>query len=363
MTTVFDPADLGRYRLNNRIVMSPMTRARSHNDEGNATASMATYYAQRASAGLIITEGIWPVPEGKGYPDTPGLSEPEHVASWRVVTDAVHAVDGRIFAQLMHTGRIGHPTNFTRDGLELVGASAVTAAGKIYTHAGMVDYTEPRALTEEEILATIAGFAQAARNAIDAGFDGVEIHGANGYLPHQFLSSSANLRDDAWGGSIDNRVRFTAEVAKAVSDAIGADRVGLRISPANPFNDISEENTPELYRALIAAIAPLHLAYLHIMETPGPENRALTLELRDAFEGPLILNPATPDGVTGPDEVHLVEDGVTDFISFGALFISNPDLPARLAKGSPFNEPKRDAFYAGDDEGYIDYPALEDATS
>lgn len=352
MSTAFEPLDLAGTELANRIVMSPMTRSRAHDTV--PTPAMAEYYAQRASAGLIITEGIQPSAIGQGYPFTPGLHSDEQVEGWRGVTDAVHAAGGRIFAQLMHTGRISHPSVLPGD-LHPVGASAVRPAGQLFTGSGMAEFVTPRELTGAEVEATIADFATAARNAVEAGFDGIELHGANGYLLHQFLADNTNRRADEWGGPVENRIRFVVEVVRATSEAIGAHRVGLRISPSNPYNDIAEESTEELYPALVDAIDPFGLAYLHIGETG---ERALTLELRKRFSGALILNPFTPDGVTGPDHLPLLDDGTADALSFGALFLANPDLPARLANGGPFNTPDPATFFGGTEKGYLDYPAL-----
>jgi N-ethylmaleimide reductase len=352
MTTAFDPIDIGGVRLANRIAMSPMTRNRAPGTK--PTAEMVTYYTQRASAGLIITEGTQPSVVGQGYLNTPGLHSDEQVQAWKTVTDAVHAAGGVIFAQLMHTGRVGHPS-FLPDGLTPSGPSAVRAKGQVVTADGMQDFVTPVELTEEGVTATIADFAQAARNALDAGFDGVELHSANGYLLHQFLATNANQRTDGWGGSVAGRIRFPVEVARAVADAIGAHRVGLRISPGNPFNDIVEDGYRETYTAFVEAIDPLGLAYLHISEGP---DRELTLSLRKNFSGTLILNPFTPDHPTGPEELTLIEDGTADILTFGKLFLANPDLPARLAQNGPFNTPDPTTFYGGDERGYIDYPAL-----
>jgi N-ethylmaleimide reductase len=316
---------------------------------------MAVYHGQRASAGLIVTEGVQPSVVGQGYPDTPGLHSEEQVAAWRPVTQAVHDRDGVIFAQLMHTGRIGHPSRLP-DGLVPVGASAVAAKGEVYTHDGPKEYVTPRELNEQEIAQTIADFASAARNAIAAGFDGVEIHGANGYLVHQFLSANANQRTDGWGGSIEGRIRFAVEVAGAVADAIGGHRVGFRISPGNPYNDIVEENLEKVYGALLERLAPMSLAYLHLMEGP---DRELTRQLRQAWPSAFVLNPFTHPQHTGPDAIALVEEGLADLVAFGGLFLANPDLPRRLALGGPFNTPDPATFYGGDHRGYTDYPTLD----
>lgn len=353
MTTAFEPFLLGGVRLANRIAMAPMTRSRA-GEGGTATESTAVYYAQRAGAGLIVTEGTQPSVVGQGYPDTPGLHSAEQVAAWRPVTDVVHRDGGVIYAQLMHTGRIGHPS-LLPDGLVPVGPSPVAAKGQVFTHEGPKEFVTPRELTDEEIRRTIADFADAARNAIDAGFDGVEIHGANGYLVHQFLASNANRRTDAWGGTTEGRIRFAVEVATAVAEAIGGHRVGFRISPGNPFNDIAEENLEETYGALVRALAPLELAYLHLMEGP---HRDLTLNLRENWPGAFILNPFTHPEVTGPDALALIKDGTADLVSFGSMFLANPDLPHRLKQGGPFNTPDPTTFYGGDDKGYTDYPSL-----
>ena len=354
MTTAFEPIDLAGTNLANRIVMAPMTRSRAYGPGATPTPLMATYYAQRAAAGLIITESTQPSVLGQGYLYSPGLHSAEQVAAWRQVTDAVHATGGVMFAQLMHAGRVSHP-GLLPDGMMPVGPSAVAAIGQAHTLEGKKDFVTPVELTEAEILGTIQDFADAARNAIDAGFDGVELHGANGYLLHQFLSTNANQRSDRWGGSIHGRIRFAVEVVRAVVDAIGAHRVGLRISPANPYNDIVEDGYRDTYRALVDTLVPFGLAYLHMMET---SDRELTVELRRRFGGSFILNPATPGAVTNIDALALVEDGTADMISFASLFLANPDLPARLAAGGPFNIPDPATFYGGDESGYTDYPSL-----
>ncbi|MFE2295821.1 alkene reductase [Streptomyces sp. NPDC059452] len=354
MTTAFDPIDLSGTPLANRIVMAPMTRSRA-GEGGTATELTAAYYAQRASAGLVITEGIQPSVVGQGYPFTPGLHSAEQVASWRKVTDAVHAEGGRIFAQIMHSGRIGHPV-LLPDGLVPVSASPVRAAGQLYTAEGPKDFVEPHELTDAEIRQTVADFVSASRNAIEAGFDGVELHGANGYLIHQFLAPNTNLRTDAWGGSETGRIRFAVEVVKAVAAEIGAARTGLRISPANPYNDIDEPAPDAVYTALVQEIEPLGLAYLHILE--NAPIRELTLALRKAFTGTVLINVHS-DGPTGPDAHTVIDDGIADLISYGALFLANPDLPARLKAGGPFNTPDPSTFFGGDAKGYTDYPALD----
>jgi N-ethylmaleimide reductase len=354
MTTAFDPIYLGGRRLANRIAMAPMTRSRAFGPGAAPTELMATYYAQRAGAGLIVTEGIQPSPVGQGYPDTPGLHTNEQVEAWRTVTDAVHSAGGVIFAQLMHTGRISHPA-LLPDGLVTVGPSAVAATGQVYTHEGPKDFVTPVELGEAEIRQTIADFTAAARNAIATGFDGVEIHGANGYLIHQFLAPNSNRRTDAWGGDTEGRIRFAVEVVTAVAEAIGSEQVGLRVSPGNPFNDIAEDNPGEVYPALLDRLAGLDLAYMHVLESP---DRELTARLRKTWPGTFILNPFTHPDATGPDALALVADGSADLIAYGALFLANPDLVARLAASGPFNTPDPATFYGGDHRGYTDYPAL-----
>lgn len=360
MSTAFEPYKLGALTLKNRIVMAPMTRRRAIGVGQSPTEAMATYYSQRAGAGLIVTEGTQPSAIGQGYPDTPGLHSEEQIAAWRVVTDAVHASGGVIFAQLMHVGRLSHP-DLLGGGMRPVGASPVAAKGQLNTGGGHQPYPEPEELTDTLVLATIADHAQAARNAIKAGFDGVELHGANGYLIQQFLSSNTNHRTDRWGGSAERRARFGIEVAKAVADAIGAERVGFRISPGGTLNDISETDTADVYRYLVEGLAELDLVYLHAMEMPG--QRPHIEQARQLWPNTFILNPATYPNPTGPGELQLIGDGLADLISFGALFISNPDLPKRLAVGGPFAAPDMSKAYGGGEAGYIDYPSLEDATA
>jgi N-ethylmaleimide reductase len=357
MTSAFQPSQLGPITLSNRIVMAPMTRSRAYGPGATPTDLMTTYYAQRASAGLIVTEGVQPSPAGQGYPDTPGLHSPEQVTAWRAVTDAVHSRGGRIFAQLMHVGRLSDP-DLLPAGLSPVGPSAIAAQGSIYTHQGPKPFPMPKELDEAGIAHTIDDFAHAAANAVAAGFDGVELHGANGYLIHQFLASNANRRSDRWGGTPENHARFGIEVARAVADRIGPDRVGFRISPGNPLHDITEDDIAVTYAALLAGLAEVKLAYLHIMESPG--QRPFTLTARRDWPSTLILNPDTRPNPTGPGELALIEDGTADLIAFGSLFIANPDLPARLAAGGPFSIPDRKWSFGGGERGYIDYPTLEE---
>lgn len=357
MSTAFTTLRIGPYEVQNRIAMSPMTRSRAYGPDSSPTPEVARHYAQRASAGLIVTEGIQPNEIGQGYPDTPGLHSQTQIDAWRGVTDAVHAADGVIFAQLMHTGRVGHPANY-RVPTTPVGPSPVKAAGQIFTHEGMKDFVVPRPLSGGEIEQTIEDFAQAARNAVAAGFDGVELHGANGYLLHQFLSVNANQRADQWGGSTRNRARMIIETTRAVADAIGSDRTALRISPANPLNDITEDDYPDTYPLVLEALNTVGLAYLHVLESRAPE---FTPVLREAWDGVLMLNPATPGSRTGPEQLPLLDQGAADVLSFGQLFIANPDLPERLAAGAPLADPDMTKAYGGDERGYTDYPRLSDS--
>ncbi|MEW1861740.1 alkene reductase [Streptomyces sp. NPDC088194] len=357
MMDAFAPIDVAGRPLANRIVMAPMTRSRAYGPGATATDLMATYYSQRASAGLIVTEGIQPSPVGQGYPDTPGLHAPEQVAAWRRVTDAVHREGGVIFAQLMHTGRLSHPSLLPA-GLSPVAPSPVAARGQVFTHQGPMDFVTPRELDTDAITRTIADFADTARNAIAAGFDGVELHGANGYLIHQFLAPNTNQRTDDWGGDVTGRVRFGLEVAAAVAEAIGGHRTGFRISPGNPYNDIAEKDAADVentYTTLVAKLGELNLAYLHMLEGV---DRTLTARLRKTWPSTFILNPFTLPERTGPDALTLIQDGTADMIAFGALFLANPDLPARLAAQGPYNTPDPATFYGGDHHGYTDYPHL-----
>ena len=348
MTTAFDPIDLSGTQLANRIAMAPMTRSRA-GDGGTATELTAEYYAQRASAGLIITEGIQPSVVGQGYPFTPGLHSAEQVASWRKVTDAVHAAGSRVYIQLMHVGRISHPDN-TPHHRQPVAPSAIRPAGVMFTASGPLEMPEPRALSTQEVAETVEDFRRAAAAAVAAGADGVEIHGANGYLVHQFLSGNANQRTDRYGGSIEARIRFAVEVVAAVADEIGPERTSIRISPGNPYNDIVESDTHELYPALVEALRPLNLAYLHLMHV-GDEQ--LLDMLRAQWPGTLILNRP---GADIPTRAKDIDNGTADLVSVGALALANPDLVERLRVGAELNTPDPATFYGGGAVGYTDYP-------
>ena len=349
-TGLWDPITIGEVHLEHRLAMAPMTRSRS-TPEGVPTDLNAEYYAQRASIGLIITEGTQPSDDGQGYLLTPGIYTDEQIAGWRGVTDAVHEAGGRIFVQLMHTGRISHPSN-TPHGRRPVGPSAVRPEGEMFTASGLQEMPEPRALSEEEIADTVGDFRRAAAAAIAAGADGVEIHGANGYIVQQFLSSNANQRTDRYGGPIENRIRFAVEVASAVAEEIGPGRTGVRISPGNPFNDIVEDDVHELYMALVDALAPLDLAYLHVFHG-GDED--LLRSVRRGWPGVLLLNRGGADIETRARDI---EAGVADVVTVGTMALANPDLVARVKNGAPFNEPDPATMYGGGERGYTDYPTL-----
>ena len=348
--SLWSAVKIGTMDLPHRLAMAPMTRDRSRPD-GVPTPQNAVYYAQRASLALIISEGTQPSPDGQGYLFTPGVHTREQVAGWRRVTDAVHDRGGRIAIQLMHVGRVSHPSNTTH-GRQPVAPSAVQPQGVMFTAAGALPMPEPRALATEEVSGVVQQFRDAAAAAIAAGADAVEIHAANGYLLHQFLSSNANRRTDAYGGSITNRIRLSVEVAQAVADEIGADRTGIRISPGNPFNDIVEDDAPALYAALVDALAPLGLAYLHVAHA-GDED--LLRSLRAAWPTALLLNRA---GADLPTRIADLDAGLADVITVGAMALANPDLVARVQAGASLNQPDRASFYGGGDQGYLDYPTL-----
>ncbi|WP_043632745.1 alkene reductase [Nonomuraea candida] len=357
MSDLLKPVTIGRLDLPNRLVMAPMTRSRARG--GLVGELTAEYYGQRSGAGLIIAEGTQPCVIGQGYIDTPGLHSPEQAAAWRKVTDEVHGRGGRIFVQLMHAGRIGHPCLYPGGELPLA-PSAIASGERLYTPQGLLDHPTPRAMTLDDIARAIDDFVTAARYAMDAGFDGVELHGASGYLIHQFLSDNTNRRTDAYGGSVERRIRFAVEVARAVGDAIGPARTGLRISPGITYNGMAESDPEILYPALVRALAPYGLGYLHVSEYG---TRPITEELRAAWPGSLLLNPhpgAGDEPATVTDGEEALASGVADAISFGQLWLANPDLPARVAAGGPYGKADPATFYGGDHRGYTDYPTLEE---
>jgi 2,4-dienoyl-CoA reductase-like NADH-dependent reductase (Old Yellow Enzyme family) len=355
MSELFEPVTAGALALANRVVMAPLTRSRA--GAGMVPTDLnVEYYSQRAGAGLIITEGTQPSAAGQGYSSTPGLHTDEQQAGWARVAQAVHARGGRIVVQLMHAGRIAHPDN--KGGVETVAPSAIAAPGQIFTANGMANHAQPRALETEELAAVIGEYVDASRRAVAAGLDGVELHAANGYLLHQFLSPASNQRTDGYGGSPQARARFVLEVARAVADAIGADRVGIRVSPGNLAGGTAETDAAETaatYRALVDGLAPLGLAYLHVLGDPAAE---LTQDLRRRFGGVFMANSGFAEVTTLDEARQLVAEGLADLVSVGRLFIANPDLVRRWRTGAEVNQPDPSTFYGGGAEGYTDYPEL-----
>lgn len=352
-TSLFTPYTLGALELPHRVLMAPMTRNRA-GAEGVPTALNAEYYRQRAGAGLIITEGTQPSAAGQAYPGTPGLHDDAQQRGWEPVIEAVHDARGRIFIQLMHGGRISHPL-LQPGGARPVAPSAVKPAGEVFIGAGMVPFVTPRELRREELAVVREQFVAAARRAIAAGADGVELHAANGYLLHQFLSARTNRRGDDYGGaSIANRIRFVVEVAAAVSAAIGGDRVGVRISPGGTFNDMDEPDAIATYTVLLQSLGWLGLAYVHVIESADAGFSAVDVT-RGAWRGTLIAN--------GVDAEVALAAGRADLVSFGRAFLANPDLPERLRAGAPLNAADPDTFYGGEARGYVDYPVLAEAVA
>ena len=362
-TDLFDPVQLGPYRLANRIVMAPLTRARAQGaDVPNPLA--VEYYAQRADAGLLISEATQISPQGKGYAWTPGIYSAAQVEAWSAVTRAVHARGGRIFLQLWHVGRISHPS-LQQGGVLPVAPSAIAPQGKAFTETGFVPYVTPRALATGEMPGIVEDYRRAAENALAAGFDGVEIHAANGYLLEQFLRDSTNKRTDRYGGSRENRARLLLEVAAAVVGVWGGARVGIRLSPVSPSNDLGPDSDPEAtYSHLAAALAPLRLVYMHVIEgaTQGPREvpNGFDLQvLRRLFRGLYIAN----NGYDLALAQEARRRSLADLIAFGRPFIANPDLVERLKTGAPLNELDRKTLYGGDAKGYTDYPTLQRASA
>lgn len=350
-TSVFDPIKLGRMQLANRIVMAPMTRSRG--SEGDLVSDLhVSYYRQRASAGLLITEGTQPSKNGKGYCRTPGIYNQEQVAAWKKVTDAVHAEGGKIVLQIMHCGRVGSSDNKDSDA-ETVAPSAIQCKDEIFTETGMQPMEIPRALSTEEIPAVIEEYRQATINAYAAGFDGVELHCTSGYLPAQFLSTGTNQRDDQYGGSLENRLRFVLETLAAMCSVDGPDRVGMRICPGNPFNDLQDDDPQQTFEALLAAVDEFGLAYLHVIRMPqGPvDNLALAKRL---FHGNLMIN----DSYSLEQANAAIASGEGDLVSFGRLYISNPDLVARFSCGAKLARMDPATLYTPGPQGYIDYPEM-----
>jgi N-ethylmaleimide reductase len=355
---LFSPFRLGALDLPNRIVMAPMTRNRA--GPGNVpTALNASYYAQRAGAGLIVAEASQVSPQGLGYPGTPGIHSAEQTAGWRLVTEAVHAAGGRIFLQLWHVGRISHPS-LQPGGALPVAPSAIAPAGQAWTLEGMKPYVTPRALETTEIPGIVEQFRQGAANARAAGFDGVEVHAAHGYLLDQFLRDKTNHRADAYGGSASNRARLLVEVMEAVAGEWSGERVGVHLSPTNlAFNDISDSDPAQTFSTAVRALDRLGLGYLHLVE-PGPADPVGPGPRLDAaFFRPLWRTALVVNKAYDLDRANTVlRSGAADLVSFATLFIANPDLPERLRRNAAFNQAERKAFYGGGAAGYTDYPAL-----
>ena len=347
--SLFEPVRIGALELPNRIAMAPMTRNRSPGTV--PTALNALYYRQRASAGLIITEASQIAPEGVGYPNTPGIHTEAQVEAWRQVTDAVHAEGGRVFIQLWHVGRISHPS-LQPGGALPVAPSAIRPEGQSFTYEGLKDYVTPRALDIGEIPGVVEAYARATRNARAAGFDGVEIHAANGYLIDQFLRSGSNHRDDAYGGPVDRRARFLLEVTDAVVAAWDAGRVGVRLSPCGGFNSMHDDDPAETFTYAARALGERALAYLHVIEFVETHDAFDFGAIRDAFGGPYMANGAYDLAKAA----RAIGQGRADLVSFGVPFIANPDLPERLASGAPLAEADQATFYGGNEKGYTDYP-------
>jgi len=350
MSKLFDPIRVGDLDLPNRVIMAPLTRSRAVGGDRVPNELMAQYYVQRASAGLILTEATAVMPQGVGYADTPGIWSEAQVEGWKMVTDAVHAAGGRIFLQLWHVGRISDPSFL--DGELPVAPSAIPAAGHVSLLRPKRDYPTPRALDTEEIPGIVAAFRKGAENAKLAGFDGVEIHGANGYLLDQFLQDKTNKRTDAYGGSLENRARLMLEVTDACIEVWGASRVGMHLAPRGDAHDMGDSNPAETFGYLATELGKRGIAFICAREALGP-NR-LGPQLKKAFGGVYIAN----EKLTRDSAEQVIASGEADAVAFGQLFIANPDLPKRLELDAPLNAPQPETFYHPGAEGYVDYPAL-----
>jgi N-ethylmaleimide reductase len=349
MATLFDPIKIGNIELDNRIIMAPMTRSRA-NDAGVQPSFAAEYYRQRASAGLIITEATNISPMAKGYVRTPGIYTNDQIEAWRAVPEAVHEAGGKIFLQVFHTGRIALP-DFLPNDAQPVAPSAVTAKGQNYTDEGMKEFVAPREITRAEIAQTVRDFTNAAGNAITAGFDGVELHSASGYLVQQFLSTNANLRSDEYGGSLENRSRFLFEVLDAMIATVGAARVGVKFSPRIPFNDIEEADADLMYPYILERLNERHLAYAHVGDFTGEGWHA---KLRPVYQGVYFAGAS----FTRESGEALLARGGAEAIVYGTKFLANPDLPKRFRHNAPLNEPDQSTLYVPGEHGYTDYPTL-----
>jgi N-ethylmaleimide reductase len=354
---LFEKYNLGDITLTNRVVMAPMTRSRAINNIPNDL--MATYYAQRASAGLIITEGTSPSPNGLGYARIPGIYSAEQIEGWKKVTEAVHAKGGKIFIQFMHTGRISHETNLP-EGATVVGSSNIAASGDMWTDAqGMLPHTTPQALTTEEVKTTIQEYVQAAKNAVEAGFDGVELHGANGYMIEQFINGAINNRTDEYGGSVENRSRFLLEIATQTVAAIGKEKVGVRISPFSTFNDIpAYEGVEETYKYIAQKLNDLDIAYLHYLDHSPTGLELVSQDLRNSFRATFKNTIIFCGALTKESASEIIENGQVDLAAFGKPYLSNPDLVERLEREAELAPVNFDLLYMPGAEGYTDYPSL-----
>jgi N-ethylmaleimide reductase len=352
MTSLYDPIDLGDLKLGNRVFMAPLTRNRA-TPNGVPGSWAFTYYSQRASAGLIVSEATQISPMGKGYINTPGIYSEEQIVGWKPVVDAVHHSGGRIFLQLWHVGRISH-SSLLPGNASPVAPSAIRARSQTVIETGFVDVSEPRALSLTEIRRTIDDYGRGAANAKAAGFDGVEIHAANGYLIDQFLRSKSNVRTDAYGGSAANRARFLGEVVEVVLNVWDPGRVGVRISPLGTFNDMGDANPEETFAHVVGLLNGHRLGYLHVVEDIIPVDRRADFfqPLRSAWKGIYVAN----GGYDAERGERAVSDGSADAVAYGRLFLANPDLPLRLSRRGPLNVPDTGSFYGGDERGYIDYP-------
>ena len=358
--TLFDEQTLGPYKLKNRVYMAPLTRGRAGAD-GTPTAVMAEYYRQRSSAGLIISEATSISKQGAGFTGAPGIHTDSHREGWKAVTNVVHDAGGRIFLQLWHLGRVSHPDFL--DGQLPIAPSAVAAEGHTRTHRGKQAYVVPRALRGDELPGLIEDYARAAAMAVEAGFDGVELHGANGYLLDQFMRDGSNRREDEYGGSMENRWRFPLEVARAVAERIGADKTGMRLSPTGPYNSMSDSDPVATFTHGARELGKIGIVYLHVIEgLPGSTMHAqgapaVARHMREVFDGVFILNGGY-DAQTGNEALA---ENRADAIAYGVPFLANPDLPRRLREGAELNKPDPKTFYSSGEKGYTDYPALDGA--
>jgi N-ethylmaleimide reductase len=357
---LFSPYQHGDLTLPNRLVLAPLTRNRA---KGTVPGALnAEYYAQRASAAIVITEGTQPSAVGQGYLDTPGLHTDEQQAGWAQVAEAVAAAGpAKLVVQLMHTGRVAHPVY--NGGVQPVAPSAVRAAGEVFTPEGPQPFVEPREIATDELAQVKQEFVDASRRAIDAGAYGVELHAANGYLLHQFLSDNTNQRTDGYGTDVDGRIRFVVEVVEAVAAEIGVRRTAIRISPGHGFNDISESDPKATYDALLTALAAHDLLYVHVLDSSPYAGYDVIAQARDRYPGTLIANEGFSQEWDVDGAAERVADGRVDLVAYGRRFIANPDLPRRLQEGAPLNEPDESTFYGGGAEGYTDYPTLDEVAA